>query len=167
MGVQQRCEATALTDPVVDFATLFECRRCGQMCPEFERAKLGPKRVNWCRPCRNAYNRAWKKAHPQVGRRYESSREQRRRWKYKSRYGITPEEYDHLLSEQGGVCLVCGEPERAATTRKDGTPVLLCVDHDHVTGEVRGLLCRTCNLMIGHARDRPELLATAERYLRG
>lgn len=51
----------------------------------------------------------------------------------RSTYGLSPEEYDDLKRLQGGVCAIC---------QRD---VTLCVDHDHETGRVRGLLCRTCN----------------------
>lgn len=51
-------------------------------------------------------------------------------------YGLTPDQYDALFTQQGGVCAICkAEPK----TKK------LAVDHDHDTGEVRGLLCPRCN----------------------
>ncbi len=59
-------------------------------------------------------------------------------------YGITGEQYDALYEAQGGVCGIC----RVA----NGTTKKLAVDHDHQTGEVRGLLCGPCNLMIGRLR---------------
>lgn len=52
------------------------------------------------------------------------------RWQ---KYGISKPQYDSLLAEQGGHCGLCNEP---------GT----CVDHDHVTGAIRGILCNTCNV---------------------
>lgn len=70
------------------------------------------------------------------------------------KYGITLEQYDILLEEQGGVCALCGQPETAfeATTREGIQPKLkrLAVDHDHDTGEVRGLLCLLCNTRLGY-----------------
>ncbi len=84
------------------------------------------------------------------------------RLRYK--YGITREEYLALLASQAGVCAICREPE-TATNR--GKPILLAVDHDHVTGAVRALLCGRCNTGIGSFRDKPELLAAAIAYLQG
>ena len=73
-------------------------------------------------------------------------------------YGLTREDYAVLLEEQGGVCAICREPCATGQT--------LSVDHDHATGRVRGLLCRTCNLGIGHLRDDARLVASALEYLR-
>lgn len=72
-------------------------------------------------------------------------------------YGITREEYEKLLTFQGGVCYICGRQARSKR---------LAVDHDHVTGRVRGLLCadsdRGCNAAIlGNIRD----LAMARRIV--
>lgn len=73
-------------------------------------------------------------------------------------YGITKEQYEELYAAQGGACYIC---QRATgKTRK------LAVDHDHKTGYVRGLLCSTCNKMLGHARDNPAMFDIAANYLR-
>ena len=76
--------------------------------------------------------------------------------KLHSRYGITVEEYDRMFAEQDGKCAICGvkvEKHR------------LCVDHDHATGKVRGLLCRLCNRHLGGFRDSIDLLRRAIAYL--
>ena len=64
------------------------------------------------------------------------------------RYGITLEEYEEMLDEQGGTCACCdAEPsERDRGGR-------LAVDHCHETGRVRALLCQGCNLAVGHLKD--------------
>lgn len=72
-------------------------------------------------------------------------------------YGLTHDEYMALLEEQGGVCAICGSAE-------DGDRSL-SVDHDHVTGAVRGLLCNRCNPMLGYARDSITVLNAAIAYL--
>lgn len=73
-------------------------------------------------------------------------------------YGITAEEYDALYVLQGGVCYIC---RRARGTRKR-----LAVDHDHATGEVRGLLCKPCNRnVLGHLRDDIDALQRGIDYL--
>lgn len=74
-----------------------------------------------------------------------------------SKYGITAEDYAALLAYQGGKCFIC---ERARGVRRR-----LAVDHNHVTGEVRGLLCSKCNQMLGEARDNPEFFRRAAHYL--
>ena len=72
-------------------------------------------------------------------------------------YGITADEYQLILDAQGGRCFICQRATGA--TRK------LSVDHDHVTGLVRGLLCRPCNKMLGHARDDSKMFDRAAGYL--
>jgi hypothetical protein len=77
-------------------------------------------------------------------------------------YGLSPADYNAMLSTQGGVCAICGGPPsgRGATHQR------YFVDHDHSTGAVRGLLCHHCNAALGHLRDSPELLEVAAEYLR-
>jgi hypothetical protein len=74
----------------------------------------------------------------------------------RKKYGMAPEEYDTLFRAQEGVCAICGS-----------TPGVrrLAVDHDHVTGKIRGLLCGTCNTGLGAFKDRPHLLLSAATYL--
>jgi len=67
--------------------------------------------------------------------------------------------YDRLVEEHGEACRICGAtPE---------TTKYLCVDHDHETGAVRGLLCEPCNIGLGWFRDDPARLLAAIDYLRG
>jgi len=63
---------------------------------------------------------------------------------HKRLYGISAEQYDTLFREQGGVCAVC---KKESDT--DGKNSKLQVDHNHTTGQVRGLLCYRCNVAIG------------------
>lgn len=73
------------------------------------------------------------------------------------RYGITRNDLERLLDEQGGVCAICAEP----CSRIE----VLCIDHDHETGAVRGLLCTGCNLGLGGFGDDPDRLVAAAAYL--
>lgn len=86
---------------------------------------------------------------------------QRRRY-IKWKYGITEAEYVELLTAQGGGCAICGGPQ----VDRRGS-VEFCIDHDHATNAVRGLLCTPCNLMIGYAGDDVDRLRGAIRYLGG
>lgn len=63
-------------------------------------------------------------------------------------YALTPDEYWAIYEAQDGCCYFC--------KRAKGHAKKLCVDHDHATGFVRGLLCNTCNKILGHFRDDPE-----------
>jgi hypothetical protein len=70
-----------------------------------------------------------------------------RRSGYKRKYGITVEEYDAMLRDQGGHCAICDAVVYDRTGRR------LAVDHDHATGRVRGLLCYRCNALIDHLSE--------------
>jgi len=76
------------------------------------------------------------------------------------RYGIDMQEYRRLWLKQKGNCAVCRQPERTERNR------LLTIDHDHVSGHVRGLLCSQCNRAIGLLQDDPKVIAAAAAYVR-
>ena len=80
-----------------------------------------------------------------------------RRSHLKRKYGITLEEYDQKLAEQGGVCAVCGREPRP--------DISLHVDHSHTTAKLRGLLCFPCNVAIGLIREDHDRLDAIRRYL--
>lgn len=71
----------------------------------------------------------------------EKIKHRERVWAYKIRreYGITSQDYYSMLEDQNGLCAIC---EVNITDQK------LCVDHNHKTGRIRGLLCRNCNLKL-------------------
>ncbi|KZA07100.1 endonuclease VII domain-containing protein [Acinetobacter baumannii] len=95
---------------------------------------------------------------------HERARKKRRRTSARERnwsrtYGISAEEYWLIYAEQGGTCAIC---QRAKGIGKKP----LCVDHDHETGMVRGLLCNPCNAdVLGHARDDISFFERAIDYL--
>lgn len=75
---------------------------------------------------------------------------------WKRKYGLTEASHAALLESQGGTCAICKRPQGAR--RMD-------VDHCHENKRVRGLLCRNCNLVLGHGRNDPVLLRAAAKYL--
>lgn len=91
----------------------------------------------------------------QIERKDAGTRAHRRR--VAKVYGIEPDDYDRLYKSQGGSCAIC--------QRATGATRRLSVDHNHKTGEVRGLLCRPCNDMLGHARDDPSFFTRSAHYL--
>jgi hypothetical protein len=78
-----------------------------------------------------------------------------REYHLRHRYGIGQAQVTTMLMVQGGVCDICGGPDPQH------------VDHDHRTGEVRGILCFNCNGGLGQFRDNPVFLAEAITYLKG
>lgn len=73
------------------------------------------------------------------------------------KYGITLEHYQSVLETQGGVCAVC--------QHEFGGPRDEHIDHDHITGQVRGILCSQCNTAIGKFKDSPEIIIRAAEYI--
>ena len=77
----------------------------------------------------------------------------------KNMYGITPEDYSRMHDEQLGGCAICGK--EIPSTWKEGVNI----DHDHKTGEVRGLLCPGCNKGLSNFGDNGNTLLSAREYL--
>lgn len=73
-------------------------------------------------------------------------------------YGITPEEFAVMVDRQGGRCAICG-------TDTPGGKGNWHIDHDHITGVVRSLLCHACNVGLGNFNDNPDQLRAAIAYL--
>lgn len=78
-----------------------------------------------------------------------------RKSRFRYRYGIefSEEDWNALLDRQGGGCAICGTTES------------LCLDHCHARIQVRGILCRTCNVGLGMFKDNPAFLKAAAKYL--
>jgi hypothetical protein len=76
------------------------------------------------------------------------------------KYGIDRREFDALMKAQGGRCAICKRPFSGVGAKQTH------VDHDHVTGRVRGLLCYTCNVGIGYFNDSVAMLEHAIAYLK-
>ena len=78
------------------------------------------------------------------------------------RYSLTEADYNGMLTAQNYVCAICKQPEKSLFK---GAPKRLAVDHCHVTGKVRGLLCTHCNQAIGRLNDDPALIRKAADYV--
>jgi Recombination endonuclease VII len=115
---------------------------------------------------RAAYRRRWYVANrgrvlAQAKEYGARTREQRRAYVLSSSFGLTSAGYDAFLAGQGGLCAICRRPE----TAKRHAARRLAVDHDHATGDVRGLLCSACNHGIGLFADDPARLRSAATYI--
>ncbi len=93
----------------------------------------------------------------------EFRREQHYRENLKKKFNLSHEEYLQKLYDQNGVCAICDKPE---TTTKLGVVRRLAVDHNHETGQIRGLLCTRCNAALGFMYEDIEILESMISYLR-
>lgn len=82
-----------------------------------------------------------------------------RKWELRKKYDLTLSQYKTMLASQNTKCAICGALQFDLKYR-------LCVDHDHETGEVRQLLCKPCNLVIGNCKENVNILSKAIEYLR-
>lgn len=136
------------TSQLTAFSDLLLCKRCNEKKP---RQMFGQHA--WCKTCCSQYNKAYKRKTVNKPT-YEINRKRR----LFTRFRITPEEYAKLEVQQSSLCAICGKPQISAYRTLD-------IDHDHITGQVRGLLCRNCNTALGQFKDSVPLLLKAADYL--
>lgn len=98
--------------------------------------------------------REYRKKNPEIMRNIE----------VKKKYGIPTVEYVEMLVDQKGVCLLCEQPETSIDHRTKRVRNL-AVDHNHINGKVRGLLCSNCNRGLGFFRENQAVLQKAIEYL--
>jgi len=137
------------------------CSMCGEVLPldAFNRQHNGPQgRQSRCRPC--ARRGALENYHANRERYVKQMRDRDLR----RNYGISADDYEALFEQQGGLCACCGQPERALSNKAKRVK-RLAVDHCHVTGKVRALLCSTCNQGLGQFGDNIDRLRLAVAYL--
>lgn len=115
--------------------------------------------------CKSCYNKQILHANPEwMAKKHAANREwaknnplKVRLCHIKNQYGLSPERHKKLYDSQGGCCAVCNKPQAYS---------YICVDHNHETGEVRGLLCRNYNAALGNFHDSIDLLDKAIAYLK-
>ena len=122
------------------------CPDCGERKPAYEfaaKVRASDGLHTYCRPCNSARSTA------SAERLYGSVRN----LKLRARYGLMVERVDAMIAAQDGLCAICRTKAPAH------------VDHDHATGEVRGILCFTCNVGLGNLRDDLRVIHNAALYL--
>ena len=136
---------------------------------------------SWCKVCKRVYNREFytrnKEAIIKRTKDYRASnkdkvadfhktpkrRATKRAWTLKKKYGLSMQDYNTILAQQGGVCSICGEAETAKDVAGNLKP--MSVDHSHVTGVVRTLLCDRCNKLVGALEKNPARTAQILEYI--
>lgn len=127
----------------------MDCKRRKARIKAAAQFAVDPERVRQ----RGRESLARRRADPE---RNNKRREVQRARRLQRDYGLTQEEYDSLFDQQLGFCAICHQ-----APGKRG----LAVDHHHLTGKVRGLLCDRCNTGLGLFRDMPMWLRQAADYL--
>jgi hypothetical protein len=128
----------------------FKCKQVKSTTEFYVRPKANKRGLHsWCKDCCCADTRKWSADNKEMMREYNLRRD----------YGITIDQYNELLAEQGGACAIC------LTKEHNGVGKFFHVDHCHETKVIRGLLCGRCNVMIGMAHDNADRLMAAANYL--
>lgn len=148
----------------------YGCRYCGETDP----TKFRPQYKRTCKVCNLALQKAWRQRRQKYRLQYErewranpvrleKNRQLSRatRWA-KQGIDITQEQYDAMLSSQNNRCAACQLPRQEDTSKRNWP-----VDHNHDTGQIRGILCDDCNKALGHARDSIDILRALASYLEG
>lgn len=146
------------------------CKKCNVIKPLnqfYADAGLNDGLSNTCKDCKNTTTHAWREANREKYnadmRAYTKAADPYKRYlaEIKRRYGCTQEKYEGLLRKQNNMCgLDCGR--RHNPEIKKGR---LYVDHCHITGKIRSLLCHQCNCLLGYANDNSQTLLNAVDYV--
>ncbi len=139
-----------------------QCSKCSQEQP-LDNFLIDKRRgipYSMCKSCRREKAKLWRAKRPDYEKLvYARSKEKTRERHLLRKYGVSLAQYAEMLDQQKGACAICLTPEAKQFK------AVLHVDHCHITGEVRGLLCRGCNHMLGVVRDDVKLLHRAVDYL--
>jgi len=127
---------------------------------EGHKAKCHPERRNFSHGlCKTCHHKKFLEDNPEKKQSYyEKHKQNWLKYTLRNKFDISVEDYDRMLKEQNGVCAICGQPESSDRQR-------LSVDHNHETGEIRGLLCQKCNTMVGMSLEKVSILESAIRFL--
>lgn len=138
-----------------DYPKTKVCTICQKRLPIEKFGKRVPNKDgydSWCIKCDREYRKKYQTRYYKENRRSELSRALVRY------YGITMDDKERMLIEQDYKCSICGK-ELELFGRDTH------VDHSHDTGEIRSILCNSCNSMIGHAKEDRNILLKAVEYL--
>jgi len=119
----------------------------------------------WCRKCQKINNKQYyidnkEKIIKHVKKRYKENPEKQRNRNYKRRFNITIDDYNKMFKKQNGKCDICGSNDSGSIKTEH-----FFIDHNHITGKIRGLLCYSCNSAVGLLKDDIEISKNLTKYL--
>lgn len=132
---------------------IFICKKCniGKPNSEYTKRNTGKRQRHYfskCKKCQNENVIRWSR---------DSIKS--KKYKLKKYFNIEYEDYLTMLKKQNNSCMICKVNQKDLNRK-------LCVDHCHITGEVRGLLCNSCNRALGYFKDNINNLQEAVNYLK-
>ena len=157
-----------------------KCSRCKEIkdITNFNKNRFNKDGLHYyCKFCQNICNKLWRDKNKESRKDYfkkhynaEKSRKyyinnkekiskRNRINKLKNKYSLTQEEYRNIIEDQKTKCAICGKKFNTTVDK-------ICIDHDHNTGKIRGLLCHKCNVGLGMFEDNFKLLIKALNYLK-
>lgn len=148
--------------PLLLTLSFKRCSCCGEVKPttEFTKKKNNGK-WGFYSHCKECKNKKFKKYRLDNKEKYVRIH---RNSRLKNTYGLTLEDLEKMMRDQDRKCAICGQEIFMHGDSVDNNKIAR-VDHNHETGEVRGLLCNDCNRGIGFLKDNPLFLANAIKYL--
>jgi hypothetical protein len=109
----------------------------------------------------SVYNKRFRDSHKEEIALYYATPERKlytKKYDLKKRFNITLEQYNEIFDEQHGFCAICGKHQSKFN-------YALCVEHNHETKEIRGLVCKRCNIIIANCDEDINILLNAIKYL--
>lgn len=131
-----------------------QCSKCGVIKQKTDFYKDGRSKQGVQSMCKDCFKK-WQQS--------DTGKKSARKAHLIQKYDITLQQYDEMLEEQNNCCAICGTDVENCDK---GSGNHLAVDHCHVTNKVRGLLCTSCNLLLGKAKDSITILQSAIKYLK-
>ena len=155
-------EKTTGDAPLLLTLSFKRCSCCGEVKPTTDFTRYN-RQGKWgfqyyCKACVNKKRKQYKLDNP------ENIKRANRKHNLKKQYGLTIEDVEKMLKNQNYKCMICGRELFLHGSSVDKSKIAR-VDHNHETGEIRGLLCSDCNRGIGLLKDNPLFLANAIKYL--
>lgn len=134
------------------------CNRCNKLKDSSEFVTVKKKKSTRCTKCRSDRNRQaksyYRKWQTESDERRAVFKRRNRNASLKRKYGIDLKTFEEMFESQRGLCGICRQQLLISSQKGWGGKKEACVDHNHSTGKVRGLLCRGCNLALSMIEDK-------------